>query len=135
MNAMSEFKAEQAKRHKSYIDAIVATSANKSLSEYWADVKQKAALRKALTEVAERFSKIRTGMIYEAYVSDVRNMLDVVARHTGIAASAAATKQAFYDHCVNMLDIGELANSRAEIEREAAEARREAAKELYGDEY
>ena len=99
---------------------------------YWQEVRHNAAHRKALAEVKEGFAETDCGMIYEAWVADLMDLVRQAAHNAGILADATRY-QALREDCAAFMQLPEIASAdHKQLSRDAFAAIDAAAEALYG---
>ncbi len=100
---------------------------------YWQAVQHNAAHRKAMAEVQQGFTVTRCGMIYEAWVADLMNLVRAAADAAGFL-NDTLRYQSFREDCAAFMQLPEIATEdHKQLSCAAFDAIDDAAQALYGN--
>lgn len=80
---------------------------NPNHADYWTDVKNRAAVRKAIKIVLSDHANLHTSSIFERYVCDCLDIVNIAATRCGIIGNADIYLS-FRAECSSMLALPEL---------------------------
>ena len=99
---------------------------------YWQKVQHNAARRKAMAEVRQGFAATNCGIVYEAWVADLMDLVRSAARNAGFL-SDPVRYQSFREDCAAFMQMPEIATEDHKVlSRAAFVAINDAAQALYG---
>lgn len=100
---------------------------------YWQQVQHNPAHRKAMAIVRQGFADTECGMVYEAWVADLMDIVRSAAHHAGFL-SDPARYQLFREECAAFMHLPEIATEdHKALSRAAFDAIDDAAQALYGN--
>ena len=100
---------------------------------YWQQVQHNAAHRKAMAIVRQGFADTDCGIVYEAWVADLMDIVRSAAPQAGFL-SDPARYQSFREDCAAFMQLPEIATEdHKALSRAAFDAINDAAQALYGN--
>lgn len=128
-------------------EGVMMKSIDAGSPAHWAGIRARVLAEKVsattirmVDEFEEKAKTVKSGMIYETYVSDIANLAyskyKKLVSEIGVPdAFSDETEKAFMEACANRVGMPEICDDPEEIAEEAHEAQRDAIKHMYGDDY
>jgi len=111
------------------------TIQNPNDPDYWKRVQENARLRNALQEVKAKHKSLRIPQVYEAYVSNVLDLVKEAATKFKVSNNADEYIR-FKSQCASELGLPEIVElTEREVRVQSEEATADAFTALYGDEF